>query len=262
MIYSVIIPAFRQAKTIVEDLCHIEDVLTKIRYDYEMIVVNDGSPDATYVQMQEFLQNHAKFPKKITLLTYPKNQGKGNAVRYGMSKAKGEYISFIDSGMDINPNGLSILLEHMEWYDAEIIVGSKRHPASKVEYPLIRRIYSTGYQLLCSLLFGLNVKDTQTGMKIFRRQVLIAVMPRLLIKKWAFDIEMLAVAHHLGFTKIYEAPIELVHIEFNTSINRKVVIKMLWDTIAVFYRMHILHYYDESNKNSWNNPDYQKISSS
>jgi len=248
---SIIIPAYKQAKTIVEDLTSIQAVLNQIRYEYEMIVVNDGSPDKTFEKMQEFHENHASPKNRVKLLTYDKNQGKGYAVKYGMFKSVGDYIAFIDSGMDLNPNGLSLLLEHMEWYKADIVVGSKRHPASKVEYPLIRRIYSTGYQYFCKILFGLSVKDTQTGLKIFKKEVLQDVMPRLLIKAWAFDIEMLSVAHYLGYKRIFEAPIELRHTKFNTSVNRKVVFNMLWDTSAVFYRMHILHYYDDSNRSKW-----------
>jgi glycosyltransferase involved in cell wall biosynthesis len=248
---SVIVPAYRQARTIIEDLTNIQNILNDIRYDYELIIVNDGSPDTTKEKVEEFLQSRASPKSKVKFVHYDKNQGKGYAVRTGITKATGDYIAFIDSGMDLNPNGLSMLLEHMEWYKADIIVGSKRHPASKVFYPWLRRVYSVGYQIFCSLLFGLNVKDTQTGMKIFRKEVLQDVMPRLLIKKWAFDVEMLAVAHHLGYKKIYEAPIELHHIFTNSSVNKKVVLNMLWDTAAVFYRMHILHYYDDANKSKW-----------
>ncbi len=248
---SVIIPAYKQEKTIIEDLENIQSILNQLRYDYEMIIVNDGSPDKTKEKIEDFIEKTASPKSKAKIISYEKNQGKGHAVRIGISKAEGAYIAFIDSGMDLNPNGLSMLLEHMEWYKADIIVGSKRHPASKVQYPLIRRIYSLGYQIFCSLLFGLNIKDTQTGLKIFKREVIQDVMPRLLIKKWAFDIEMLAVANHLGHTKIYEAPIELRHIFTNSNINKKVVWNMLWDTAAVFYRMHILHYYDNANKKSW-----------
>jgi glycosyltransferase involved in cell wall biosynthesis len=248
---SVIIPAYKQQKTIIEDLGNIQSVLEQIRYDYEMIVVVDGIIDKTFDNVKEYKKNHSPKPSKIVPLAYEKNHGKGYAVRYGMSKATGDYVAFIDSGMDLNPNGLSMLLEHMEWYKADVIVGSKRHQASKVDYPLVRRMYSTGYQFLCSALFGLTIKDTQVGLKIFKRKVLQDVMPRLLIKAWAFDIEILAVAHYLGYTKIYEAPVEYRHIKFNTSINKKVVLNMLWDTLAVFYRMHILHYYDDANKSSW-----------
>ena len=112
-------------------------------------------------------------------------------------------------------------------------------------------MYSFGYQLLTRILFGLQVKDTQPGMKIFKKEVLECIMPRLLIKRWAFDVEMLAVvANYCGYRKIFEAPIELEH-QFNSSVNSKVVFNMLWDTCAVFYRMYILKYYDDRNKEFW-----------
>jgi glycosyltransferase involved in cell wall biosynthesis len=248
---SIVIPVYKQSKTIIEDLVSIQSVLNSIRYEYEMIVVNDGSPDNTKEKIDEFYEKHASPRSKVKIAGYDKNQGKGFAVRHGMMKAKGDYVGFIDSGMDLNPNGLSLLLEHMEWYKADIIVGSKRHSASKVSYPFLRRAYSLGYQMLCAVLFGLKIRDTQVGLKIFKQEVLDEVLPRLLIKRWAFDIEILAVAYHLGYKKIYEAPIELQHIFTNSNVNRKVVFNMLWDTIAVFYRMHILRYYDNANKAKW-----------
>ena len=64
-----------------------------------------------------------------------------------MAKTKGDYIAFIDSGMEIDPNGISLVLEHMEWYSADIIVASKHHPASQVNYPLDRKIISFGAYL-------------------------------------------------------------------------------------------------------------------
>lgn len=246
---SVIIPAYKQARTIRKDLAYIQHVLQHLRYDYEMIVVVDGKLDRTWEEAEAFRDN-ALQKSKIKITGYEKNQGKGHAVRFGMQKATGEYVAFIDAGRDLNPNGLSMLLEHMEWYKADIIVGSKRHPASKISYPPLRRIYSLGYQILVKLLFGLKIRDTQTGMKIFRKEVLDTIMPRLLIKRFAFDIEMLAVANYCGFKKIYEAPITLEY-NFSSSINKTVVWNMLWDTAAVFYRMRILQYYHDKNSRNW-----------
>lgn len=196
-----------------------------------------------------------KYPR-ITVFGYPTNKGKGYAVRYGMAHSKGQIIAFIDGGMDLNPNGLSMLLEHFEWYDADIIVGSKRHPASKLNYPWQRRILSFGYQQLVRVLFGLKIRDTQVGMKFFKRKVLEDILPRLLVKQFAFDIEILAVANYLGYRRIYEAPIEM-QLEFGGNsivTNKKMLInlwKMLWDTLAVFYRLRILNYYSNSNKRKW-----------
>ena len=187
--------------------------------------------------------------------------GKGHAVRFGMAKAKGEIVAFMDVGLDINPNALSMLLEHFEWYNADIIVGSKRHPASKVEYPWQRRVLSFGYQVLVRVLFGLRVRDTQVGIKFFRREVLEKTLPRLLVKEFAFDVEMLSVANYLGFTRIFEAPVETkTDFKVASTIISKGFIKTVWgvfiDTMAVFYRLRILHYYDSKNRKNWITPKY------
>ncbi|MGB9707022.1 MAG: glycosyltransferase [Microgenomates group bacterium] len=244
---SVVIPAYKQEKTIVKDVRRIQNVLEQIRYDYEIVVVVDGFIDKTYQKAKKLKS------AKIKVVGYPTNKGKGYAVRYGMARTKGDIVAFIDAGMDIDPNGLAMILEHMEWYGADVIVGSKRHPASQVEYPLLRKIYSLGYQILIWLLFGLRVKDTQTGLKIFRRQVLEKVLPRLLVKRFAFDVELLAVAHRLGFKRIYEAPVKIdpKQFKFTSTIRFKTVWEMLIDTLAVFYRLQILRYYDDANKRKW-----------
>lgn len=244
---SLIIPAYKQEKTIQKDLIRISKVMDQIRYDYEIIVVVDGELDKT-------LQNAKKLKsQKLKVIGYEKNHGKGHAVRFGMKEAKGEIIAFIDSGMDINPNGLSMLLEHFEWYNADIIVGSKLHPVSKVEYPIQRRILSWGYRLVVKMLFGLKIRDTQAGIKFFRRKVLIDVLPQLIIKKYAFDVELLAVAHSMGYKRIYEAPIELDFTGFSSITSKNfwgTILNMLNDTLVVFYRLKILKCYNKPTRKS------------
>ena len=245
---SLIIPVYRQEKTIQKQLQAILGELTLLSVPYEIIVVVDGRVDKSEKEAKKV---HSK---KLIVTGYDTNHGKGYAVRFGMAKCKGDVIGFLDAGGDVTASTLSMMIEHLKWYNADIIVGSKRHPVSKVQYPVSRKILSFGYQQLTRVLFGLNIKDTQVGMKLYRREVLEDVLPRLLVKQFAFDIEILAVAHHLGYKRIFEAPVEL---DFNgvssiTSLSvARVIFKMLWDTFAVFYRLHILHYYDNINKNKW-----------
>lgn len=202
----------------------------------------DGYNDGTYQTIKK-----VSLPPHVRATVYMKNQGKGHAVRHGMSLATGDYVAFIDAGMEIDPNGISMLLEHMEWYNADVIVASKRHPVSVVKYPLKRKIISFGYQLIIQLLFHLKVKDTQAGLKIFKKKCLEKILPRLLVKRYAFDLEMLAVAHHLGFTRIYEAPIKLKYSfdDLTHSASMENIVNILIDTLAIFYRINILHYYDK-----------------
>lgn len=238
---SIVIPSYKQEKTIVKDLSNIIETLNNTEYKYEIIVVIDGEVDATESKIRKLRS------KNLKIISYPTNQGKGHAVRTGMLAAKGDVIGFIDAGMDIHPTGFNMLLNHMEWYDADIIVGSKLHPVSRVNYPLYRKILSWGYRQVTKALFGFKVKDTQVGLKFFKRKVVRDVFPRLVVKKYAFDIEILAVSYLLGYTKIYEAPIEINFTE--NSINKKdmwnVIYHMLWDTGAVFYRLKVLRYYNK-----------------
>ncbi len=245
---SVIIPVYKQEKTIEKDVKNIISVLDQIRYDYEIIAVVDGkSIDNSYKILKKIKSPNLK------VFGYKLNHGKGYAVRYGMAKTQGDYVAFIDAGMEIDPNGISMILEHMEWYGADIIVGSKQHPASKVNYPLQRKIISFGGHLIARYLLGINIHDTQAGLKIFKRPVLVKVLPRLLIKNYAFDLEILSVANHLGFKNIYEAPIKLTY-DFKSlthATGLKVIKQCLIDALAVFYRLRVIHYYDDNNKRKW-----------
>ena len=245
---SVIVPVYKKEKTILRNLQQIITELEKTPYSFELIPVVDGSKSDGSVQEIKKLRD-----KRIKLLSYQENRGKGFAIRYGMRSAVGEVVTFIDSGMDIDPQSLVMLLEHMKWYEADIIVGSKLHSASLVSYPNWRKVLTYLYYLFVKIFFGLKIRDTQTGLKAYKSQVLKKVLPRLLVKQFAFDIEILAVANHLGFKKIYDAPVK-VNLDFaETTINffgKNGVLFILIDTLAIWYRLNILKYYDRGYKKS------------
>jgi len=245
---SVVVPAYKHEKTIRKDLERIDLALSEglpEGYDYEIICVVDGLLDKSLKEARKVKS------KKVRAFGYKDNQGKGHAVRFGMKKAKGSLISFFDAGMEISPKSITMLIAHLDWYKADIIVGSKRHPVSRVNYPLIRRMFSIGYYFGAKVLFGLNITDTQSGIKVFRRKVVDKILPRLLVKKYAMDIEMLAVANYLGFKRIYDAPIEVTFDQKTSRINWSTIYSMVWDTAAVFYRLKILRYYRDGNRKNW-----------
>ena len=245
---SVIVPAYKQEKTLRRDLENIDRTLEEglgDNFDYEVICVIDGELDDSRAEAKKVNSS------KIKIYSYKENKGKGYAVRYGMKNASGDLISFLDAGMDISPKGIMMLMAHMDWYNADIIVGSKKHPASRVNYPIVRKLLSFGYHLGVKALFALPLTDTQSGIKIFKREVVEKILPRLLVKTYAMDIEMLAVAKYLGFDRIYEGPIEVSFNKSTSRINWLTSFKMAWDTAAVFYRLKILHYYDDKNRKNW-----------
>ena len=233
-------PAYNEAAHIVGNLLETVETLADAGYSYEVIVVDDGSPDKTYLEAARLLSSH---PELVRVVHYHENQGKGNALMCGSWYARGDLVVFLDADMDLHPRQLPVLLEIMTAQDADVVIGSKRHPLSRVNYPRVRRLYSAVYYTMIRLMFGLPVKDTQTGLKVFKREVLQRVFPRVLAKRFAFDIEVLANAHRLGY-RIVDAPVTL---EFRRGFGRiKVsdVRNVFIDTLAIFYRMHLLRYYD------------------
>jgi len=234
---SIIVPTYRDGARIYTNLLRLDAALAELGEPYEIIVVSDGNVDNTYEEALRVGAPH------LHVHHYARNMGKGFALRYGVGHSRGDIITFIDGDGDIDPAQIAVYLQIMRDTKADIVVGSKRHPDSEVVYPLARRIYSWAYQALLQVLFSLNVRDTQVGLKLFRRQVLADVLPRIVVKRFAFDLELLVVAHHLGYTQVVEAPVRIGE-RFNSTINLKAIMSILQETAAIFYRRNILHYYD------------------
>jgi glycosyltransferase involved in cell wall biosynthesis/O-antigen/teichoic acid export membrane protein len=202
----------------------------------EIVVVSDGSTDET-----------ARVAERVGLegvrvLHYPRRMGKGHALRVGLAEARGRYVAFMDADGDIDPEGLRPFLSLMELYHPDIVLGSKRHPMSDVHYPPVRRILSWTYHKLGRVLFRVTVRDTQTGLKLIRRDVLAAVLPRMLEKRYAFDLEMLVVARMLGYTRVFEAPVRIDY-RFSSHVDLRAAFRILLDTLAIFYRRFVLDTY-------------------
>jgi len=243
---SVIVPSYN-CKTIFRDLSVLNQYLSDLNRPFEIICVIDGRKNKNDNIITRAKKNKNK---KIKIYFYAENKGKGYAIRFGMARAKGGIIAFFDAGSDLNAKGIGLALEHMKWYGADIIIGSKRHNASKVFYPFSRKVLSFIVQKSTRFLFGLNVSDTQTGLKVFKREVLEKVLPRLIVKRWAFDLEILAVASHLGFKKIYESPVE-INYNFSSNIGIQAIQNFIIDYLAIIYRIYILHYYDDNHHDLW-----------
>ncbi|MDD5133669.1 MAG: glycosyltransferase [Candidatus Nanoarchaeia archaeon] len=234
---SVIVPAYNESKKIYSDLKYIIDSVNRVTKDFELILVNDGSKDNTLEEVKKIKD------KRLKILTYEQNKGKGYALKYGFNKAKGKYITFMDADLDINPGSLENFFKYMEFYNADIIIGSKKHPQSKVHYPILRRILSKGYQIFNFVLFRLNVTDTQSGLKLLKYECAKDLMARVTVKKYAFDLELLVNAKRRGY-KVVEAPIVLDY-KFGTTINLKAIIGIFVDTLGIAYRTYILRTYDK-----------------
>lgn len=228
---SLVVPSFRQASTICGDLRNITAILENFSKTYEIILVVDGNIDDTI----EIVRKNSDL-QHVVIHELPHNKGKGAALKYGLAQATGDIIGFIDAGSDIDASSLPLMLNIMKFSDADIVIGSKRHALSKVSYPIIRRIYSTGYQILNQALFHLHIRDTQVGLKIFKREVIQTILPHITINRFAFDLELLVIATRLGYKNIIESPISITH-KFQSTINMKTVWETLIDTIGLYKKI-------------------------
>jgi len=233
---SVIVPAYREGRRIHKNLVRLVGELDKLNVPYEVIVVSDGNTDSTVSEAKR-----SNSPA-VKVFHYPMNVGKGFALSLGVSQSSGSLVTFIDADMELDPANIKGFVDLMRSSECDAVIGSKRHPDSRVAYPAFRRFQSAIYQLFVRMLFNLDVRDTQTGLKLFRRQVLEEAVPLLAIKRFAFDLELLVVSRFLGYRKICEAPIALDY-QFDSTVNLGSAWRVLWDTVAIFYRLQIMRYY-------------------
>jgi glycosyltransferase involved in cell wall biosynthesis len=239
---SIIVPAFNEGKLIFKTINEIENTMENLGLDYEVIVVDDGSKDNTY----EEARKAAKSNPRVKVVR-KENGGKGSALKYGFNFCSGKLVTFIDADLDLHPRQIPLFIKYMKKYNADVVVGSKRHPLSKIKYPSHRKFLSRVYQIIVAFLFRLNVRDTQAGLKLFKYEVLKEVFPKVLCKKYAFDLELLVNANHRGF-KIVEAPVELNWQRVASRIKFKDIFRIALDTAAIFYRLRILKWYDGEKK--------------
>jgi glycosyltransferase involved in cell wall biosynthesis/O-antigen/teichoic acid export membrane protein len=233
---SVVIPCYNGGSELRPVVAHLIRVLDGILA--EIIVVSDGSTDDT-ARVAEGVGVQG-----LRVLHYPHRIGKGHALRVGLSEARGRYVAFMDGDGDIDPEGLRPFFTIMDLYHPDIVLGSKRHPLSQVTYPPLRRAMSWTYHKVTRVLFRVNVRDTQTGLKLIRREVLAAVLPEMFEKRYAFDLEFLVVARLMGFTRVFEAPVRLDY-HFDSHIDPEAVARIVADTGAVFFRRYVLNSYSQ-----------------
>ncbi len=237
---SVLMPAHNEAERIRDAVTRTHHELCKITSNFQIVVINDGSLDKT----ADLLNRVAKELDRITIVTLQPNRGKGEALRQGFQQATGDLVFFLDADMDLPPEQMRVLLDTMQQEEADVVIGCKLHPQSKVSYPFDRRVISWVYFTITRILFGLPVRDTQTGLKVFRRKVLECCMPRMMVKAFAYDLELLVLAHHFGF-RIAEAPVIVEHHAKYGFIPFPTIKATAIDTLAIFYRLYILNYYDQ-----------------
>jgi dolichol-phosphate mannosyltransferase len=231
---SVVIPVHNQEMEISSLLIKIKEVLNSTTQSYEIVVVNDGSYDNTLnvIQKEELLDS------RIKIISYTPNRGKGHAVKTGVMQASGSIIIFVDGDFDISHDKIKEYIDELK--NCDLVIASKRHPQSKVNAPTSRIFLSRIFNLLVRLFVGIKIKDTQSGLKAGNGAALRMIFGVMLVKRYAFDVELLTIATAMHLN-IRELPIE---INLDHGFRIQDIAKMLLDITAISYRHRIRRWYE------------------
>lgn len=238
---SIVMPAYNEEALIYNSIMQTLEIVGRFAPELEVIAVNDGSSDNTQKEIERAMRHDSR----VKMITSKKNHGKGNAIIAGVSQAEGELIAFVDADLELNPCQLEGYLKKMIETGCDVVIGCKFHKDSELSYPFARKVISLGYYIMLLLLFHLDVKDTQTGLKVFRSEAIKPVAHLIRTSGFAYDIELLVALHRRGF-RIEQMPVKVVYVRDRKErrIGLQDIVKAFHDTWAIFYRVYFKHYYD------------------
>lgn len=195
---SIIIPAYNEGRRIEKTL---EDYVSyKWKYPVEILVILNGCKDNTLDVVSKFAKKH-RIVKYINLA----KASKGYALITGFKLATGDLIGYVDADNATKPKEFSKLIDNINGYDG--VIGSRwvKGAVVRVKQSLARRIASRGFNLLVRTVLGLRFYDTQCGVKIYRKNAIKSILPKLKITNWAIDVSVLYPLVKAGY-KIREVP--------------------------------------------------------
>jgi dolichyl-phosphate beta-glucosyltransferase len=225
---SIIIPVYNEEKRIEAFLTDVVTFITEQTYSCEVLIVNDGSVDATVNLAKKVLEQY--IPDKFRILELATNQGKGAAVKNGMLAAQGEYVFFIDAD---GSTAIQEIDEFIPTFSPEIdiymAVRTKKHFA-----PFKRVFFGKGYIKLANFLLGLTISDFTCGFKCYRLETARKIFSLQLLKNWSFDAEDLYIAKKED-CKIKEIPVYWKHVGGSKVKVLKNIIVCGWDLVRIQY---------------------------
>ena len=199
---SIIIPAYNEQSRLPNTLEQAFHFLGKQSFKSEVVVVENGSTDKTFEVAQKFAERH-----KNLRVIHTEERGKGGAVQRGVREAGGEYVFICDADLSMPVEEISKFIPPA-LKDFDIAIGSREAPgAVRYNEPYYRHLTGRVFNMLIRLMVLPNLQDTQCGFKCLRAEVARDIFPFQTITGWAFDVELLYIAHYHGY-RILEIPID------------------------------------------------------
>lgn len=189
---SVILPAYNEEKNIQQMVRDCLIYLQKLEDDYEIIVVNDGSQDGT----QQLAEKIARRSKNVRVVNHPHNLGYGQALKSGFQAAQHDYVFFTDSDRQFRLSALDVMFPIAKTQVVDLVIGYRLKRQDK----FLRKLLSSGYNVLADLLFDLNVKDIDCAFKLFRKDIFKKI--KIESSSFFFNTEILAKARFFHFNII------------------------------------------------------------
>lgn len=210
---SVIIPAYKEGERIGRTLLEVEKYLNNKNYDYEVIVIVDGSRDNT----AEIARNYSTQVKNLKVINNPENHGKGYVVRQGLLEARGKYRLFMDADGSTSITHLDKFMpEFKNGY--EVVIGSRDIEGAfvQIHQAKYKEVLGNLGNWAIRIVLGLwSYPDTQCGFKILSDKAAEAVASRMVIDRFGFDYELIILALKLGF-KVKQMPVRWLNEEGST----------------------------------------------
>jgi len=236
--YSIVIPAFNEGARIPATLQSVVACIRAHAWDAEVIVVNDGSTDATASVVRDF----ALQAPEVRLVENPGNRGKGYSVRSGILQASGDVVMFTDSDLSAPIEEAERLFAAIA-AGADIAIGSRWLERGRQTHrqPLYRQFFGRCFNAVTRAVMGLHFADTQCGFKAFTRAAAQTVFQLQTIERWGFDPEILFIALKRGFT-VVEVPVSWAHDERTRMSYLKDGIQMLKELAIIRWNALTGHY--------------------
>ena len=230
---SLIIPMYNEQVLIADTVKTVEAYFKDKKYDYEILIIDDGSTDLSVRRVTPHLN------ARVKLISNGGNKGKGMAVKKGILLASKDYVGFMDADMPYSLDGVSKLFEQLE--KSDISIGTRALPESRVDaHPLwYRRILGTLFCKFREFIVGTGIKDTQCGAKCFRNNVAKKIFSKQKLNGWGFDVETLFLARKFGYS-VSEVPLHLLE----KHSFKKSKVNPLIDPIKMFLDLFRIRFYN------------------
>lgn len=233
---SVVIPAYNTMADIEKTLATARAYFARQPYAHEVIVVNDGSTDATEAAVRAVVP---RYPQ-LRVLVNGTNMGKGYSLRKGILAAAGQHIFYTDGDLAYDLDRIDGFLAPLAQGTHQVVVGSRVHPDSRFQlhpryfrYVYQRHAMSRGFNWLVRRLFGIRVMDTQCGFKGFTAEAAKAIVSKARVTRFAFDVEVLLIAQRLGY-RITELP---VRFGYEGEISTVKIARNAWEALVDLARI-------------------------